>query len=37
MQNRGFGLPATNDLDADRHSVLAGAEPHGNARQARNV
>src|SRR5580704_17588076 len=37
MKNRGLSLPATNDLHADRHSIMAGAEPHGNAGQARNV
>ena len=34
MQNRELGLPATNDLHADRHAILTRAEPHGNSRQA---
>ena len=37
VKNRGLGLPATNDLHADRHSFIARAEPHGNARQAGNA
>ena len=37
MENCGLGLPATDDLYADRHSFLARAKPHGNEKRARAI
>jgi hypothetical protein len=37
VENCGLGLPATDDLYADRHSFLARAKPHGNEKRARAI
>jgi hypothetical protein len=37
MQDGGFCLPLSDDLDVDRQPFAARAEPHGHARKPRHV